>query len=156
MLLILVLIVVAVMLLRIQGAEHFNVAKSGKRAEATYHYYENNDGPGNSGACDTACADKFCVGGKVIGSWKKKLQDKKLPWTAVNMKMLKFPTEDSTKFIDAGMCGRVVTIRKGSRSKDFRIVDTKGGPGFDLAGKAFKEAGLNHAAGKDVVDWKLK
>ena len=133
----------------------FKVATSGTRAEATYHYYQNNDGSG-SGACDTACADKFCKNGKVLGSWKTKLEDEKLPWTAVNMKTLKFPNEDGAKFRASGMCGRVVTIRKNGKSKDFRIVDIKGSPGFDLAGAGFIQAGLNHAAGKDVVDWQLK
>lgn len=135
-------------------AENFKVKTNGTRAEATYHYYQNNDGYG-SGPCETACADKFCVGGKVTQRWKKDLANKKLPWTAVNLKTLGFPNENGALFREAGVCGRVVTIRKGGKSKDFRIVDIKGGPGFDLAGRAFKEAGLNHAAGKDMVDWQL-
>ena len=149
-----ILAVLAVLtVLATKRAEHF--ATSGRRAEATYHYYQNNDGSG-SGPCETACADKFCVGGRVTAAWKKKLEDKKLPWTAVNMKTLGFPNEDGAKFRESGMCGRVVTIRKGRKAKDFRIVDIKGGSGFDLAGRGYKEAGLSYAAGKDTVDWNLK
>lgn len=135
-----------------KDSEHF--VKKGRNAEATYHYYKNNDGSG-SGACETACADVFCTRGKEKSQWKRKLADKNLPWTAVNMKTLRFPNQDGAKFRSSGVCGSVVTIKKGRKQKKFRIVDMKGGPGFDLAGKAFRDMGLNYNAGKDKVEWSI-
>lgn len=132
-----------------------NFVKKGRDAEATYHYYKNNDGSG-SGACETACADVFCTGGKEKSEWTRKLADEKLPWTAVNMKTLRFPNQDGAKLRASGVCGAVVNIKKGRKQQKFRIVDMKGGPGFDLAGKAFRSMGLNYNVGKDVVEWSIQ